>query len=55
MSDRNRGREGAELERRRKLGARPADVGQTGEEGWQVLNDPEGNVVCLLRARLEPV
>ncbi|MFA9431477.1 VOC family protein [Egicoccus sp. AB-alg2] len=44
-----------ELERLLELGARPADVGQTGDEGWHVLSDPEGNVFCLLEARLEPV
>jgi hypothetical protein len=42
----------AELERLLKLGARPADIGQTGEESWHVLADPEGNVFCLLRGRL---
>ncbi|MBF8189781.1 VOC family protein [Nonomuraea sp. K274] len=42
----------AELERLLKLGARPADIGQTGEEPWHVLTDPEGNEFCLLRARL---
>ncbi len=42
----------AELERLLALGARPADVGQTGEESWVVLQDPEGNEFCLLRARL---
>jgi catechol 2,3-dioxygenase-like lactoylglutathione lyase family enzyme len=42
----------AELERLLKLGARPADVGQTGEETWHVLADPEGNEFCLLRSRL---
>jgi catechol 2,3-dioxygenase-like lactoylglutathione lyase family enzyme len=42
----------AELERLLNLGARPADVGQTGEESWHVLADPEGNEFCLLRARL---
>ena len=45
----------AELERLLALGARPADVGQTGEESWHVLADPEGNVFCLLRTRLEPL
>ena len=43
----------AELERLRALGARPADVGQTGEEQWHVLADPEGNEVRLLRRRLD--
>ena len=42
----------AELERLLALGARHADVGQTGEEDWVVLQDPEGNEFCLLRARL---
>jgi catechol 2,3-dioxygenase-like lactoylglutathione lyase family enzyme len=44
----------AELERLLALGARHADVGQTGEESWHVLADPEGNEFCLLRRRLEP-
>jgi catechol 2,3-dioxygenase-like lactoylglutathione lyase family enzyme len=39
----------AELERLLSLGARHADVGQTGEESWHVLADPEGNEFCLLR------
>ncbi|MFJ9057962.1 VOC family protein [Streptomyces sp. NPDC102409] len=45
----------AELERLLALGARPADVGQTGAESWHVLADPEGNEFCLLRARLRPL
>ena len=45
----------AELERLLELGARPADVGQTGQESWVVLADPEGNEFCLLRRRVEPV
>jgi hypothetical protein len=45
----------AELARLLSLGARPADVGQTGEEGWHVLADPEGNEFCLLRRRVDPV
>ncbi len=44
----------AELERLLALGATRADVGQTGEESWHVLADPEGNEFCLLRQRLEP-
>lgn len=44
----------AELERLLALGARPADIGQTGDEQWHVLMDPEGNEFCLLRRRLEP-
>lgn len=45
----------AELERLVALGAVPADVGQTGEENWHVLADPEGNEFCLLRRRLDPL
>ena len=45
----------AELERLLELGAVPADVGQTGQESWHVLADPEGNEFCLLRRRVEPV
>jgi catechol 2,3-dioxygenase-like lactoylglutathione lyase family enzyme len=45
----------AELERLFSLGATRADIGQTGEESWHVLADPEGNVFCLLRRRVPPV
>jgi hypothetical protein len=45
----------AELERLLALGATPADVGQTGDESWHVLADPEGNEFCLLARRLEPL
>jgi hypothetical protein len=45
----------AELERLLKLGARPADIGQTGAESWHVLADPEGNEFCLLKRRLSPL
>jgi len=45
----------AELDRLLALGARPADVGQTGDETWHVLQDPEGNEFCLLRQRIEAV
>ncbi|MEV8047376.1 VOC family protein [Streptomyces griseoluteus] len=44
----------AELDRLLALGARPADIGQSGEESWHVLLDPEGNEFCLLRRRLNP-
>jgi catechol 2,3-dioxygenase-like lactoylglutathione lyase family enzyme len=47
--------QGAELERLLGLGARRADAGQTGEESWEVLADPEGNEFCLLRRRVPPV
>jgi hypothetical protein len=45
----------AELQRLLELGAVPADVGQSGDEGWHVLADPEGNPFCLLRRRLAPL
>ncbi|MGW9309809.1 VOC family protein [Saccharomonospora azurea] len=45
----------AELERLLKIGARPADIGQTGDEQWHVLADPEGNAFCLLKARIDPL
>jgi predicted enzyme related to lactoylglutathione lyase len=41
----------AEVERIKALGATPVDIGQTGEESWVVLADPEGNELCVLRAR----
>src|ERR1700683_4782541 len=44
----------AELERLLALGARPAEIGQTGTESWHVLADPEGNEFCLLHSRLDP-
>ncbi|WP_326794306.1 VOC family protein [Streptomyces sp. NBC_01808] len=45
----------AELERLLALGARHVDIGQTGEESWYPLADPEGNEFCLLRSRVQPV
>jgi hypothetical protein len=39
----------AEVHRLLALGASHADVGQTGDEGFVVLRDPEGNEFCLLR------
>ena len=43
------------LQRLLGLGAVPADVGQSGEENWHVLADPEGNQFCLLRRQLDPL
>lgn len=40
-----------EVRRLLDLGARHADVGQTGEESWVVLADPEGNEFCVLAGR----
>jgi hypothetical protein len=42
----------AVLARLLAAGARPADVGQRGDEGWHVLADPEGNEFCLPRRQL---
>jgi hypothetical protein len=39
-----------EVERLLALGATRTDVGQTGEESWVVLADPEGNEFCVLRS-----
>ena len=33
-----------------RLGARHVDIGQTGDESWVVLADPEGNEFCILAA-----
>jgi predicted enzyme related to lactoylglutathione lyase len=41
----------AEIERLLALGARRADIGQTGEESWDVLADPEGNEFCVVRPK----
>jgi hypothetical protein len=39
----------AEVDRLVALGARRVDVGQSGDEGFVVLADPEGNEFCVLR------
>jgi predicted enzyme related to lactoylglutathione lyase len=41
----------AEIERLISLGARRVDVGQTGDESWTVLADPEGNEFCVVRPK----
>jgi predicted enzyme related to lactoylglutathione lyase len=41
----------AEIERILALGARRVDIGQTGEESWDVLADPEGNEFCVIRPK----
>jgi Glyoxalase-like domain len=43
----------AEVERLLSLGAVRADVGQRGDEGFDVLADPEGNEFCVLH-RTDP-
>jgi hypothetical protein len=40
----------AEVARAESLGARRVDVGQSEEDTWVVLADPEGNEFCILRA-----
>lgn len=41
----------AEIERILALGARRVDIGQTGDESWTVLADPEGNEFCVVRPK----
>lgn len=41
----------AEIQRLLGLGARYIDIGQTGEESWTVLADPEGNEFCVVRPK----
>jgi predicted enzyme related to lactoylglutathione lyase len=41
----------AEIERALALGAVRVDVGQTGNETWEVLADPEGNEFCIVRPK----
>ncbi len=40
-----------EVARFEALGARRVDVGQSDTDTWVVLADPEGNELCILRAR----
>jgi hypothetical protein len=40
-----------EIDRLFALGARRADIGQTGAESWTVLADPEGNEFCVVRPK----
>jgi hypothetical protein len=41
----------AQVERLLAMGATRAEIGQTGEEPWVVLADPEGNEFCVLAPR----
>ena len=41
----------AEVERLLALGTERVEIGQTGEEPWVVLADPEGNEFCVLSSR----
>jgi predicted enzyme related to lactoylglutathione lyase len=40
-----------QIDRLLALGARRADIGQTGAESWTVLADPEGNEFCVVRPK----
>ena len=40
-----------EIERLLELGARRVDIGQTGDESWTVLADPEDNEFCVVRPK----
>lgn len=40
-----------EIDRLLALGARRADIGQTGAESWTVLANPEGNKFCVVRPK----
>jgi predicted enzyme related to lactoylglutathione lyase len=41
----------AEIGRLLALGASRVDIGQTGQESWTVLADPEGNEFCVVRPK----
>ncbi|MBC6448731.1 VOC family protein [Actinokineospora xionganensis] len=41
----------AEIDRILALGATRVEIGQTGEESWTVLADPEGNEFCIVRPK----
>ena len=40
----------AEVRKALSLGATKSDIGQTGNETWVVLADPEGNEFCILQS-----
>jgi predicted enzyme related to lactoylglutathione lyase len=42
----------AEIDRVLGLGARRVDIGQTGDETWLVLADPEGNEFCVIKPKM---
>jgi hypothetical protein len=42
-----------EVARLESLGATRVSIGQTGDETWVALADPEGNEFCVLRAKSE--
>jgi len=41
----------AEVARLVAMGATRVDIGQSGDESWVVLADPEGNELCVLQPR----
>jgi predicted enzyme related to lactoylglutathione lyase len=41
----------SEIERLIGLGARPVNVGQTDQDSWDVLADPEGNEFCVVQPK----
>jgi predicted enzyme related to lactoylglutathione lyase len=41
----------AEVDRLLRMGASRVDIGQSGDESWVVLADPEGNEFCVLAPR----
>jgi hypothetical protein len=41
----------AEIDRILGLGGRRVDIGQSGNESWTVLADPEGNEFCVVRPK----
>jgi len=41
----------AEIDRLLLLGAQRVEIGQTGDESWTVLADPEGNEFCVVRPK----
>ncbi len=41
----------AQVARLEALGATRVDIGQTGDESWVVIADPEGNEFCVLQPR----
>jgi hypothetical protein len=41
----------AEIARLLSLGATRVEIGQTGDESWDVLADPEGNEFCVVRPK----
>ncbi|MEY2404302.1 MAG: hypothetical protein QOD38_1853 [Acidimicrobiaceae bacterium] len=43
----------AEVARLESMGATRVDIGQTGDETWTVLADPEGNEFCILRGKAD--